>query len=183
MASAYTRRNRANRRFQKRKPRYFGGADQSQPIVGVDKTTGQMLPGQESSLTGILPTTTWGYWANYPGSIMWSKDTQAPPPLANGGLYTGPQSTGPWASQPFPATQYAEMVEASRVAQNPDVFFHQRPNDNTGASFSPMVAVPLSNQHYSAEMPAPISYGGARKQRKQTKRTKRTARKQSRKHK
>ena len=162
MSLAYTRRNR---RLPKRAPRYLGGADASStpPAIGSDKLTGQLLPGQESSLTGILPTTTWGYWANYPGAIMWSKDTQAPPPLANGGLYTGPQSTGPWASTPFPATQYGEMVEAAKTAQNPEVFFHQRPNDNTGASFSPYVAVPLSAQHYSAEMPAPATYGGGRR--------------------
>ena len=162
MSLAYTRRNR---RPSKRVKRYLRGGDASStaPAIGADKLTGNLLPGQESSLTGILPTTTWGYWANYPGAIMWSKDTQAPPPLANGGLYTGPQSTGPWASTPFPATQYGEMVEAAKTAQNPEVFFHQRPNDNTGASFSPMVAVPLSNQHYSAEMPAPATYGGGRR--------------------
>ena len=173
--------NKSNRRLPKRVSRYWGGADLA---VGADKSTGTLLPGQESSLTGILPTTTWGSWANYPGALAWSPNTQAPPPLANGGLYTGPQSTGEWASKPFPATQYGEMAEATKVAGNPDVFFHQRPNDNTGASFSPYVSVPLSNEHYSAEMPA--KFGGARRsrsRRRATRRKNRKGKKLSRRHK
>jgi hypothetical protein len=55
------------------------------------------------------------------------------------------------------------MVEAAKTAGNPEVFFHQRPNDNMGASFSPYVSVPLSNQHYSAEQPA--QFGGKRNRR------------------
>ena len=168
--------SRRNRRLPKRAPRYWGGATN---IVGVDATTGKPLPGQESSLSGILPTTTWGSWANYPGALAWSATTQAPPPLANGGLYTGPQSTGPWASTPFPATQYAEMAEATKVAGNPDVFYQQRPNDNTGASFSPYVSVPLSSEHYSAMMPAPLSGG----RRKRSTRRNRKSKKLSRRHK
>lgn len=170
--------NKSNRRLPKRVSRYWGGADLA---VGADKSTGALLPGQESSLTGILPTTTWGSWANYPGALAWSPNTQAPPPLANGGLYTGPQSTGDWASKPFPATQYAEMAEATKVAGNPDVFFQQRPNDNTGASFSPYVSVPLSNEHYSAMMPA--KFGGARSRRRATRRKNRKGKKLSRRHK
>ena len=103
-----------------------------------------------SGLSDVLPITTWGSWANYPGALAWSASTQAPAPLANGGLYTGPQSTGPWASTPFPATQYAEAVEAAKVAGNPDIFFQQRPNDNSGASFSPYVGTAISDKHYSA---------------------------------
>jgi hypothetical protein len=103
-----------------------------------------------SGLSDVLPITTWGSWANYPGALAWSASTQAPAPLANGGLYTGPQSTGPWASTPFPATQYAEAVEAAKVAGNPDIFYQQRPNDNSGASFSPYVGTPISDKHYSA---------------------------------
>ena len=173
--------NKSNRRLPKRVSRYWGGADLA---VGADKSTGTLLPGQESSLTGILPTTTWGSWANYPGALAWSPNTQAPPPLANGGLYTGPQSTGEWASKPFPATQYGEMAEATKVAGNPDVFFQQRPNDNTGASFSPYVSVPLSYEHYSAEMPAPFN-GGARRRRKtrSNNRNNRKGKKLSRRHK
>ena len=101
-------------------------------------------------LSDVLPTTTWGSWSSFPGALAWSASTQAPPPLANGGLYTGPQSTGPWASTPFPATQYAESVEAARTAGNPDIFWQQRPNDNMGASFSPYVGTPISDKHYSA---------------------------------
>ena len=176
-------RGKSSKSSKRQSRRRVGGAD-----VGVDKTTGALLPGQESSLAGILPTTTWGSWANYPGAIAWSATTQAPPPLANGGLYTGPQSTGIWASKPFPATQYGEMAEATKVAGNPDVFFQQRPNDNTGASFAPFVSVPLSSEHYSAMMPAPLS-GGQHKRRRSPKRTtrrrnrNRKSRKLSRRHK
>jgi hypothetical protein len=156
MALAFSSRKYKNRSRRRRQR----GGDSASGMVGIDKTTGVVLPGQQSSLTGILPTTTWGSWANYPGALAWSPTTYAPPPLANGGLYTGPQSTGIWASKPFPATQYGEMVEAAKTAGNPEVFFHQRPNDNTGASFSPYVAVPLSDKHYSAEQPAQL--GGRR---------------------
>jgi len=173
MSLAYSRR----RKNTKRSKRFRGGAD-----VGADKTTGALLPGQESSLPGVLPTTTWGAWANYPGALAWSANTQAPPPLANGGLYTGPQSTGEWASKPFPATQYSEMAEATKIAGNPDVFFQQRPNDNTGASFSPYVSVPLSNEHYSAGMPAPLS-GGRRRTHRRANRKTRRGKKLSRRHK
>jgi hypothetical protein len=40
-------------------------------------------------------------------------------------------------------------VEAAKVSGNPEVFYHQRPNDNSGASFSPYVGVPMSSQHYA----------------------------------
>jgi hypothetical protein len=75
------------------------------------------------------------------------------------------------------------MAEATKVAGNPDVFFQQRPNDNTGASFSPYVSVPLSNEHYSAMMPA--KFGGARRssRRRSTRRKNRKAKKLSRRHK
>ena len=134
--------------------------------VGVDNATGKMFPGQESSLSGILPTTTWGSWSEYPGALAWSSSAQAPPPLANGGLYTGPQSTGAWASSPFPATQHAEMIEATKVSGLPEVVFQQRPNDNTGASFSPYVSVPLSPQHYSAQQDASGKWAGGSRKRK-----------------
>ena len=151
LAFSHRRKNRQTRR---------GGGVQ----VGVNTLTGQLYPGQESSLSGILPTTTWGSWGNYPGSLAWSASAQAPPPLANGGLYTGPQSTGDWASSPFPATQYAEMVETVKTSGLPEVFYHQRPNDNTGASFSPYVSVPLSPLHYSAQQPASgVQAGGSRR--------------------
>ncbi len=120
-------------------------------------------------LSDFLPITTWGNtWAQLPGALAWSSTTQAPSPLANGGLYTGAQSTGAWASHPMPATQYAFAVEAARTAGNPEVFFHQRPNDNTGASFSPYVGMPYSPQHYSATMA-----GGKRHRSRRTKRNRR----------
>jgi len=120
-----------------------------------------------AGLSDVLPTTTWGTWANYPGALAWSANTTAPPPLANGGLYTGPQSTGAWASSPFPATQYGEAVEAAHVARNPEVFFQQPPVANMGNNFSPYVAQPLSPQHYSAQMPANVGsmMGGRRSRR------------------
>lgn len=114
-------------------------------------------------LSDILPITTWGQWTSYPGALAWSANTQAPPPLANGGLYTNPQSTGGWASSPFPATQYAMSVEAARASGLPDVFYHQRPNDNSGASFSPYVGTAVSSQHYSATAGPSLQAGGRRR--------------------
>lgn len=162
-----------SRRRKNRQTRRGGGVQ-----VGVNTLTGQLYPGQESSLSGILPTTTWGSWGNYPGSLAWSASAQAPPPLANGGLYTGPQSTGDWASSPFPATQYAEMVETVKTSGLPEVFYHQRPNDNTGASFSPYVSVPLSPLHYSAQQPASgVQAGGTRHKHRSRNRKHRKAKK------
>jgi hypothetical protein len=43
-------------------------------------------------------------------------------------------------------------VEAAKISGNPDVFYHQRPNDNQGASFSPYVGTAISDKHYSATM-------------------------------
>lgn len=159
MALAFSRKQKKTRR------RRGGGMN-----VGVDNATGKMFPGQESSLSGILPTTTWGSWSEYPGALAWSSSAQAPPPLANGGLYTGPQSTGPWASSPFPATLHAEMIEATKVSGLPEVVFQQRPNDNTGASFSPYVSVPLSPQHYSAQQDASGKWAGGARKRKSSRR-------------
>lgn len=117
---------------------------------------------------GATSITTWGDWANYPGALAWSATTQAPPPLANGGLYSGAQSTGEWASRPIPATQYAFSMEAARIAHTPEVFFHQRPADNSGASFSPIVGSPASPQHTSMTQ-GPMLKGGARRRRRSLK--------------
>jgi hypothetical protein len=111
-------------------------------------------------LSEVLPITTWGGWSSYPGALAWSANTAAPAPLANGGLYTSPQSTGAWASQPFPATQYAQAMEASRVSGLPDVFFQQRPADNSGASFSPFVGSIVSSQHTAATQGHSLAGGG-----------------------
>jgi hypothetical protein len=116
-------------------------------------------------LSDVLPITTWGQWSSYPGALAWSASTQAPPPLANGGLYSSPQSTGSWASHPFPATQYAMSVEAARASGIPDVFYHQRPADNTGADFSPFVGSPVSSQHFSATAGPSLQTGGRRRRR------------------
>lgn len=126
----------------------------------------RMTAKKGGSLQSILPITTWGSWSSYPGALAWSSNTTAPPPLANGGLYTGAQSTGEWASSPFPATQYALAVESAKIAHTPEVFYHQRPNDNAGASYSPYVGTPISSEHYSAK---PVSGGGRRRTNKNRK--------------
>lgn len=121
-------------------------------------------------LSTILPTTTWGQWSQYPGALAWSASTQAPAPLANGGLYTGAQSTGAWASQPMPATQYAFAVEAAKIAHTPEVFYHQRPNDNSGASYSPIVGSPASSQHTSMTQGSRLTGGSRKSMRRKTRR-------------
>ena len=120
------------------------------------------------NLSNVLPITTWGQWASYPGALAWSASTEAPAPLANGGLYSSPQSTGAWASQPFPATQYAMSVEAARTSGIPDVFYHQRPADNTGADFSPFVGSPITSQHYSATAGPSLQAGGSKRRHRRT---------------
>ena len=90
-------------------------------------------------MADFLPTTTWsaGGWATPEQATQFSAYKSAPPPLANGGMFTGPQSTGPWASTPFPPTQWAHSLEAATGSAGAKVFEHQKPNDNFGASFSP----------------------------------------------
>jgi hypothetical protein len=88
-------------------------------------------------LADFLPTTVWGSWQTTPGALSTGNSSVLPPPLANGGMFTGPQSTGPWASTPFPSTQWAHQLQATASSGLPSVFTHQRPNDNTGASWSP----------------------------------------------
>jgi hypothetical protein len=96
-----------------------------------------------------------------------------PPALANGGLYTAPQSTGEWASQPFPATQQAMSLEASKVSGFPEVGYQQRPTDNWGANPGPYNSLPLSSVHYSAGLP-PQSAGSRTKRRVRRKRRSRS---------
>jgi hypothetical protein len=129
------------------------------------------LPG---GLSSVLPTDGWHRWTSTPEALQWGPKTEAPAPLANGGLYTNPQSTTPWASSPFPATQHAFALEAAKVSGLPEVAYHQRPNDNFGASFSPVMGTPITSNHWSASGPAgPIMQkAGAR-----SKRTKRSAKK------
>lgn len=104
-------------------------------------------------LNGVLPTTPWGTWASNPAATAWGAETQAPAPLANGGLYNSPQSTGAWASSPMPATQHAFAVEAAKVSGLPEVAYHQGIAAGTGNNFSPYIHSPLSSQHYSAGIP------------------------------
>ena len=91
-------------------------------------------------MADFLPTTTWSAgtaWSTPEQAIQFGPYKSAPPPLANGGMFTGPQSTGAWASTPFPPTQWAHSLEAATGSAGAKVFEHQKPNDNFGASFSP----------------------------------------------
>ncbi len=121
----------------------------------IRKTRKQKQRG--GGLSDILPITTWGSWSSLPGSTLWGPGQQAPPPLANGGLYTSPQSTGAWASQPMPATQYAFAAEAAKVAGNPEVFYQQRPITQPGTTWSPWVGQTISPAHWSARLPYGVS--------------------------
>jgi hypothetical protein len=125
-----------------------------------------LTPSSPGGLSAVLPVTDWGRWTNFPSSHQWSSTTSAPAALANGGLYTNPQSTGEWASSPFPATQQAFALEAAKVSGLPEVAYHQRPNDNYGASFSPMVGTQLTPNHWSVSGPAGPMKGGSNKDRK-----------------
>jgi len=122
-----------------------------------------LTPSTPGGLSAVLPVTDWGRWTNFPSSYQWSSTTGAPAPLANGGLYTNPQSTGSWASSPFPATQQAFALESAKVSGLPEVAYHQRPNDNYGASYSPMVGKVITPSHWSTSGPAGPIKGGARK--------------------
>jgi len=93
--------------------------------------------GGKQGLADFLPTTSWGAWSNPPQATQFGPSSSAPPALANGGMFSGPQSTGPWASTPFPPTQWARSLEAATGSAGAGVFAHQKPNDNFGASFSP----------------------------------------------
>lgn len=149
-------KSRSRSKSIKRKNNKRGGAlTVLQPAV--------LTPSAPGGLSSALPTTDWGRWANHPSSYQWSASTSAPAPLANGGLYTNPQSTGVWASSPFPATQQAFAVEAAKVSGLPEVAYHQRPNDNFGSSFSPVVGTPLTANHWSSSGPAGPIKGGSRK--------------------
>lgn len=113
--------------------------------------------GGSAGLSEAFPVTTWGNWSSLPSSTLWSPGQSAPSPLANGGLYTGPQSTGTWASQPMPATQYAFAAEAAKVAGNPEVFYQQRPITQPGTTWSPWVGQTISSDHWSARLPQGVS--------------------------
>jgi hypothetical protein len=131
----------------------------------------QLSPSTPGGLSAALPVTDWGRWSNFSNSHQWSPTTSAPAPLANGGLYTNPQSTGAWASSPFPATQHAFALEASKVSGLPEVAYHQRPNDNFGSSFSPVVGTHLTSNHWSASGPAGPIKGGSRKNKNRNKKS------------
>lgn len=110
--------------------------------------------GGYASLAEAFPVTTWGsQWNSLPGSTLWGPGQEAPAPLANGGLYTGAQSTGEWASKSMPATQYAFAVEAAKTAGNNEVFFQQRPITQPGTTWSPFVGKTISPEHWSARLP------------------------------
>ncbi len=108
-------------------------------------------------LADVLPITTWQIWNQIPGATLFGPSQPAPPPLANGGLYSAPQSTGGWAAHPFPPTQYAMAVEAAKTSGIPEVFYHQRPTTDVGNSWSPYVAQSISSDHWSARLPSSVS--------------------------
>ena len=129
----------------------------------------QLAPLQSASpggLSNVMPTTDWGRWSTYSPTYAWGPATAAPAPLANGGLYTNPQSTQPWGSSPFPATQHAWALEGAKVSGLQEVAYHQRPNDNYGESYSPRIGTPISPLHSSLSGSAgPIRGGGRGKRR------------------
>lgn len=113
--------------------------------------------GGYAGLADAFPITTWGsQWNSLPGSTLWGPGQEAPAPLANGGLYTAPQSTGEWASKPMPATQYAFAVEAAKTSGMNEVFYQQRPITQPGTSWSPWVGKTISPEHWSARLPQSI---------------------------
>jgi hypothetical protein len=131
-----------------RQRRHRGGAGMLSALTPV--THQPALPG---GLSSVLPNDSLGRWESHQEATQWGPNTSAPAPLANGGLYTNPQSTASWASSPFPATQHALALESAAVSGIPEVAYHQRPNDNFGASFSPRIATPITPQHWSASGP------------------------------
>jgi len=145
-------------RRTQRRSRYRGGGGLLSALSPAPLTPS--LPG---GLSDSLPTTDWGRWEPYAQSYAWGSNTAAPAPLANGGLYTNAQSTQPWGSAPFPATQHAFALEAAKVSGLPEVAYHQRPNDNYGASYSPLVGSPISQVHSSLSGPAGPMSGGSRR--------------------
>ena len=155
-----TRTNKSKSKRSKRSQKHRGGAGMLAALAPLAQQPA--LPG---GLSSVLPVDSWGRWAETPESYQASPNTSLPPPLANGGLYTNPQSTAPWASSPFPATQHALALEAAATSGLPEVAYHQRPNDNFGASFSPYVASPITSQHSSASGPAGPFMKGGRKSR------------------
>ena len=135
------------------------------------------LPG---GLSSVLPTDNWHRWAPHSEAYQWGPHTSAPAPLANGGLYTNPQSTAPWGSSPFPATQHAFALEGAKISGLPEVAYHQRPNDNFGASYSPVVGSPITSNHWSASGPAgPFKQEGGRKSKSSKSRSNRKSSKSS----
>jgi len=142
-----------------RKNKSHGGSGMLSAISPSNQTPS--LPG---GLSSILPNDNWGRWSSTESAYQWGPHTSAPAALANGGLYTNPQSTAPWASSPFPATQHAFALESAKISGLPEVAYHQRPNDNSGASFSPVVGTPITSNHSSASGPAgPIIQSGGKR--------------------
>ena len=157
---AKTRSNKRNRsRSRRSSQKQNGGAGMLSALAPSN-----LEPSLPGGLSSILPNDSWGRWSSFEPSYQWGPHTAAPAPLANGGLYTNPQSTAEWASSPFPATQHAFALEAAKVSGLPEVAYHQRPNDNSGASFSPVVGTPITSNNWSASGPAGpfVQAGGKR---------------------
>jgi hypothetical protein len=111
------------------------------------------MPKRGGSLN--LPTISW------PSSFPQPAINGLPKPLANGGLYGAPQSTGPWASVPFPASPYAFSAESARINNNQELLYHQRPTVE--------LATPISQNHWSVYGPK----GGSKMRRRQQRKTRR----------
>lgn len=171
-----SRKSRKNNRKSKRNLR--GGAGM---LSGV--TPAPQNPSLPGGLSSVLPNDNWHRWSAYDAAKQWGPNTSAPAPLANGGLYTNPQSTAPWASSPFPATQHAFALEAAKVSGLPEVAYHQRPNDNFGASFSPVVGTPITTSHWSASGPVgPFTQAGGKRRNNRKSKSKRNNRRNSKKN-
>lgn len=173
------RRNNRKSRSNRSSKKQNGGAGMLSALAPSN-----LEPSLPGGLSSILPNDSWGRWSSFEPSYQWGPHTAAPAPLANGGLYTNPQSTAEWASSPFPATQHAFALEAAKVSGLPEVAYHQRPNDNSGASFSPVVGTPITPNNWSASGPAgPFVQAGGKRNGKSSKssKSKRNNRKSSRK--
>jgi hypothetical protein len=169
-----SRKNRRNNRVSRR-----GGG-----MLSATAPTPQQ-PSLPGGLSSVLPNDNWHRWTSYNEAKQWGPHTAAPAPLANGGLYTNPQSTAPWGSSPFPATQHAFALEAAKVSGLPEVAYHQRPNDNFGASYSPVIGTSITPNHWSASGPmGPIVQqgGNSRRNNRKSKRNNRKNRRNGRKN-
>ena len=73
-------------------------------------------------------------------------NTAVPPPVPNGGLYGGPQSTSPWASIPVAPTTTNLIHNNMRSANPPPGATEHYPGNNrTGNNYTPMPGISWLN--------------------------------------